>query len=281
MSQRIWCNGRVMDAEELRVSPFDRGLTIGLGLFETILSIDGRPVFFDRHWARHAAACRRLGWDAPDAGMLRDAIENLLRENGLCSGFGRVRWFQTAGGGALDRLQTGADALTLLTATVAAPVPDLVALTLCPWTRNERSPLVGLKAASYAENALALADARSKGFGESLWINGQGEICEASTANVFAVIGGRGFTPPLSSGCLPGVTRAWVLESASRLGLAMEERTLSPADLARADELFLTSATRGVVPVSRLDEREWNIPGEWSETLRAAWQRAVSRSATR
>jgi len=56
---------------------------------------------------------------------------------------------------------------------------------------------------------------------------------------------------------------------------------LSPADLARADELFLTSATRGVVPVSRLDEREWNIPGEWSETLRAAWQRAVSRSATR
>ena len=280
MSQRIWCNGRVMDAEELRVSPFDRGLTIGLGLFETLLAIDGRPVFFDRHWARHAAACRRFGWTAPDPGRLREAIGNLLRENKLGSGFGRVRWFQTAGGGALDQLQTGADALTLLTATAAAPVPDSVALTLCPWTRNERSPLAGLKTASYAENALALADARAKGFDESLWINGQGEICEASTANVFAVIDGCGFTPPASSGCLPGVTRAWVLEAAPRLGLAMEERVLSPADLARADELFLTSATRGVVPVSRLDDQEWNIPGEWTGVLRAAWRKAIYESAT-
>jgi len=270
-----------MDAAELRVSPFDRGLTIGLGLFETLLAIDGRPVFFDRHWARHAAACRRLGWDAPDPEWLRESMGNLLMENGLCSVPGRIRWFQTAGGGALDQLRAGADALTLLTATAAAPVPDSLALTICPWTRNKRSPLAGLKTASYAENALALADARAKGFDESLWINAQGGICEASTANVFAVIGGRGFTPPVSSGCLPGVTRAWVLESAPRLGLMLEERPLSPADLVHADEVFLTSATRGVTPVSRLDDREWSTPGEWSNALRVAWRQAVSESATR
>ena len=123
-----------------------------------------------------------------------------------------------------------------------------------PWTRNERSAVAGLKTTSYAENVVAVEYAHQRGASEGLFANTRGELCEGTGSNVFLVVGGRILTPPLASGCLAGVTRALVIE-----WCGAEEATLSMSDLAAADEVFLTSSTRDVHPVSALDGRA--LPG--------------------
>jgi branched-chain amino acid aminotransferase len=276
MTRMVWCDGWLIPANELRISPFDRGLTVGLGLFETILAIDGRPVFLDRHLVRHADGCRRLGWAELTAETIRPAILALLTANGLEKGRARVRLFQTAGEGRLEDPVAGPEARLVITAGEVSGVPDSVSLTLSPWIRNERSALVGVKAASYAENLIALSAARKAGFDEPLFLNSRGEICETATANLFIVKDGRIFTPPLTSGCLPGVTRAWLLEYA---GAKAEERVLWPGDLETADEWFLTSAVRGVLPVGRWEEGRRAHPGEWISYFQKAWENAVIQSA--
>lgn len=276
MSRMIWCDGRLIPADELRISPFDRGLTVGLGLFETLLAIDGRPVFLDRHLARHADGCQRLGWPELTAETIRPATRDLLTANGLEKGRARVRIFRTAGEGLREDLAAGADARLVMTAGRVSSGSAPVSLTLSPWIRNERSALAGLKAASYAENILALSAARKAGFDEPLFLNSRGEICEAATANLFIVKGERIFTPPLASGCLPGVTRAWLLETA---GAQAEERVLSPADMEAADEWFLTSAVRGVIPIDRWEGKRKECPGERTSFFQKAWENAVAQSA--
>ncbi len=254
MPEWIWSNGTLIAADELRVSPFDRGLTVGLGLFETILAVDGRPAFFDRHLARHAVGCARLGWPALDSAKVEQGIHDLLHANHLTTGTARVRLFQSAGSGPLADLSQGSSALTLLTAVPLTPGPEAISLTLSPWVRNERSALAGLKCASYAENLLALAAAQAAGFDEPLFLNTRNEVCETATANLFVVKDGNLRTPALTSGCLPGIARARVLEIARSQGLPTEVTTLQLEDLQAADELFLTSSLRGIVPVIRLDD---------------------------
>jgi branched-subunit amino acid aminotransferase/4-amino-4-deoxychorismate lyase len=123
-------------------------------------------------------------------------------------------------------------------------------LVTADFPRNERSPLSGIKCASYAENLIALDQARRAGADEALFFNTRGELCEAATANVFLVRDGNVLTPPLSSGCLPGTMRARVMAR-----IAVKEQPLTAADLAAAEEVFVTSATRGVVPVVKWDGR--------------------------
>lgn len=260
MTAWIWSNGKLIAADELCVSPFDRGLTVGLGLFETVLAIDGRPMLLARHLARHAAGCARLGWSAPDSIGIEKGIHDLLSANRLTAGKSRVRLFQTAGSGTLADLSPGQGALTLLTAVPLPDGPERLSLTNSPWVRNERSALAGLKCASYAENLLALADAQARGFDEPLFLNTRDELCETATANLFLVTNGTLRTPALRSGCLPGIARGLVLELARNQGLAAEETTLGLDDLHRADEIFVTSALRGIVPINRLDDRHF-IPG--------------------
>jgi len=276
MTRMVWCDGRLIPANELRISPFDRGLTVGLGLFETILAIDGRPVFLDRHLARHADGCRRFGWPELTAETIRPAILDLLTANGLEKGRARIRLFQTAGEGRLEEPLAGPEARSVITAGEVSAVPDSVSLTRSPWIRNERSALTGLKAASYAENLLALSAARKAGFDEPLFLNSRGEICETATANLFIVKDGRIFTPPLDSGCLPGVTRCWLLEFGAAKAV---EGVLLPGDFEAADEWFLTSAVRGVIPVGRWEERTRECPGERTLFFQQAWESAVVRSA--
>ncbi len=260
MADSIWCNGCLMPQDGLRISPFDRGLTVGLGLFGTILAIDGRPLLLDRHLARHAAGAQRLGWEMPDRIALEQGIRELLEANRLTRGAARIRLFQTAGSGTLSDPALGPDCLTVLTAVALPASPASLSLCLSPWVRNERSPLAGLKCASYAENVLALQQARSKGFDEPIFLNTTGEVCETATANLFAVRDGLLFTPPLSSGCLPGVMREQVLELAGHHQIQAEVVPFRLERLISSDELFLTSSLRGIVPVTRLDQHDFS-PG--------------------
>ena len=269
----VWSNGQWLESAGILVSAGDRGLGLGLGLFETLLVLDGEPVFAERHLARLRAACRRLGWQ-PEFPDLLQLMRELVQRNDLRRGRARIRLGLTGGSGPLDDLALGADYRIWMTARRALTPGPSTSACLSPWVRNERSPLAGLKCASYAENLLAMDHAARLGFEETVFLNTSGHLCEAATSNLFLVKDGRLFTPPLASGCLPGITRAVLIELAGTLGIACCEADLSIEDLGSADELLLTSSIRGLVGVSRFEERDLP-PGTLTHALREAWDAAV------
>jgi branched-chain amino acid aminotransferase len=130
------------------------------------------------------------------------------------------------------------------------PLTDVVSL---PWTVNERGALAGIKTVSYAANVRALLHAHEHGAHDGVFTDGQGRLCEATTANVFVVHDRRVRTPTLDTGCLPGVTRALALEACARMHVRAEEATLSLDDLRGADEAFLTSSVAVVRCIRRVD----------------------------
>ncbi|MCC3778960.1 aminotransferase class IV, partial [Streptomyces sp. UNOB3_S3] len=152
-----------------------------------------------------------------------------------------------------------------------APAPATAAVTV-PWTRNERGALAGAKSTSYAENVVALAHARAHGATEALFANTVGALCEGTGSNVFVVLDGELHTPTLSSGCLPGITRALVVEWAGA------KETELPFDvLERAEEVFLTSSLRDVQAVRALDGRQ--LPGAPGPVTAKAMRIFEERSA--
>jgi branched-subunit amino acid aminotransferase/4-amino-4-deoxychorismate lyase len=274
---RIWCNSQWIDPHDFTITPTDRGLMHGLGLFETILAVDGRPVFAGHHLERFAQGCERLGWRVETTDLAAVMIE-LLHHNHLGSGRGRIRLAATAGSGVIGDLTQGGDGLLWMTATAAAEPPATTSVNVSPFTRNEHSPLAGLKCASYAENHTALDHARRLGFEETLFFNNAGHLCEAATSNVFLVKDGTLRTPALDCGCLPGVIRAVVIGLAARNGIPCGESPLTQTDLHAADGIFLTSSIRGVMGVSRLEDRELP-PCGITAALRRAWEEAVRDEA--
>ncbi|MBB5352076.1 branched-subunit amino acid aminotransferase/4-amino-4-deoxychorismate lyase [Haloferula luteola] len=222
-------------------TPGDRGGTHGLGVFETMLAVDGSIVSAHWHGERLLEGCRVLDLAVPDWSEVIDAIEVRLAGH---RGRWRVRVARTAGAGSLNRLR-GRGERTYVTVAPCADVPLTLRVATASWARNESSPLRGVKCLSYAENLLALDEARRGGVDELIFFNTRGELCEGATTNVYLEIQGQLQTPPLTSGCLPGTFRRGLLES----GRA-EERVLTRREVGAAERIFLSSATRGLVRVS-------------------------------
>jgi branched-chain amino acid aminotransferase len=132
--------------------------------------------------------------------------------------------------------------------------------------------VAGLKTTSYAENVVALARAKEQGASEAIFANTAGRLCEGTGSNVFVVLAGRLVTPPLSSGCLAGVTRELVVEVAQ-----VDEEDLPLAVLAEADEVFLTSSTRDVQGQHRVDDRRLDAPGPVTAEVARAFADLVAR----
>lgn len=271
----IWCNGQWLDPADFHIAPSDRGLMHGLGLFETILAVDGRAIFLERHMARLINGCRRLGWPVMLDGI-KEAIPGLIAANDCSQGGCRIRLSLTAGSGEIGNLTPGADHLILMTAERAGEPPTSTTANLCRFSRNEHSALAGLKCASYAENAVALHQAWELGYAETVFCNTAGNLCEAATSNLFLVKGDALFTPSLASGCLPGVTREVVIGLAKQLGIPCDQSKLPVSAIHEADEIFLTSSMKGVVGLSRFEQREFSA-GPLTKRLRAAWNVEVSR----
>ena len=240
---KVWVDGAVVDADQARVSVFDHGLTVGDGVFETAKVVDGVPFALTRHLDRLASSARGLGLTSPEDDALRDAVAAALAANAdaVAAGPQRLRITLTGGSSPLgsDRGQAGPTLVVALAPLTAwAPTAKVVVV---PWTRNERAATAGLKTTSYADNVVALAHAKAHGGTEALLANTAGMLCEGTGSNVFLVLAGELVTPPLSSGCLAGVTRALVLEWTGAV-----ERDVPLGALLEADEVFLTSSTRDV-----------------------------------
>lgn len=244
----IWLDGALRDPDTARVSVFDHGLTVGDGIFETVKTIDGEAFALTRHLDRLTRSARGLGLPDPDLAEVRDACAAVIEANPMP--LGRLRITYTGGLSPLGS-DRGTDGPTLLVALgEATPRPESTSVITVPWTRNERGALTGLKTTSYAENVVALARARQEAATEALFRNTTGRLCEGTGSNVFVVLDGELHTPPLSSGCLAGITRALVAE-----WTGARETDLPGDVLERAEEIFLTSTLRDVQAVRRVDAR--------------------------
>jgi len=262
MSVVIWHEGRLVSPTEPLVLAVDHGLTVGDGVFETCGVEGGEAFALSRHLDRLARSARGLGIARPDEAKIREGVAAVLAAH---PSPGRVRITVTDGPGPLGSFREAPDAARQTVVVLAGPsvAPHPARVVRVPWVRNERSAVVGLKTTSYAENVVALAAAREQGADEALFANTVGELCEGTGSNVFVERGGELLTPPLSSGCLAGITRELVLEWSAAAGLPVREA--GPGELGfevleevLAGEAFLalSGSVRNLVPVVFLDGQE-------------------------
>lgn len=237
-------------------------------MFETLVARNGRPFTPTRHWRRLVSSCEAMGIQPPTFDVCLQAMHEVMQANGLSDA--RLRVTVTSGDGPLGSDRGDSTPTMTVAATPLKPWPPTETVVTVPWVRNERGALAGVKSTSYAENVRALAVAHAKGAGEAVLANTRGELCEGTGSNIFIVTGGRVQTPPLSSGCLAGITRALTLEACAAAGIVVEEIDLPLSVLESCDEAFLTSSTRDVHPLSRISERE--MPGVNGEVTRRVAQ---------
>ena len=242
----VWLNGEVVPESAARISPRDHGLLVGDGVFESVRITAGQAFALGRHLARLFRSAEALGLDLPAVAELRRAVTDVLAATGITEG--RLRITATSGPGGFSSVRPAGPATVVVAAEEAPPWSPHVAIVTVPWPRNERGAAAGVKTISYAENVVALRRAHAAGAGEAIFANTRGELCEGTGTNVFLVLEGRLVTPPLSSGCLAGVTRQLALEITDAV-----EDTVPLSALAAAHEAFLTSTTRNVHPISAVD----------------------------
>ncbi|MFD3727411.1 aminotransferase class IV [Streptomyces sp. NPDC058671] len=246
---KLWVNGGLHDAETALVSVLDHGLTVGDGIFETVKAERGGTFALTLHLERLTRSARGLGLPDPDLDEVRRACAAVLDANPM--ELGRLRITYTGGLSPLGSERGDAGPSLVVALGETRRRADSTAVVTVPWTRNERGALTGLKTTSYAENVVALARARERGATEALFANTVGQLCEGTGSNVFVVVDGRILTPPVSSGCLAGITRALAVE-----WTGARETDLPLDVLESADEIFLTSTLRDVQAVHRVDGRE-------------------------
>jgi branched-chain amino acid aminotransferase len=257
----IYLNGRILSPTEARIDPADRGFTLADGLFETLRAYRGRPFRLNAHFDRLKRAADELDMLLPiDGTMLAGAVDNLLAANRLEAGDAAIRITLTRGTGPRGLAPPPDTKPTLMIAATAyAALPDTCTAAIVDIRRNEGSPISRMKTLAYLDNVLASAEAARRGAEEAILLNNAGRVACAARGNLFALLGDRLVTPPVSDGVLPGIARWTVLDLADDLGMAVEERSFSADELHFAREVLLTNSLFEIRSVTRLDGRD--LPG--------------------
>lgn len=253
---------------QTQVRADDRGLLYGDGLFETILFVRGEAPLWPRHMTRLLEGCTRLRLPMPDANAL--AHEASV----VCAGMDRavVRLTITRGSGPRGYAPpTPTQPLRVVSASPAPEIPPGwydrgVRVRCCDLRLSAQPPLAGIKHLNRLENVLARAEWSDASIAEGMLRDADGCVISATAANVFVVLGGRLVTPKLDRCGVAGVARAQVLAWCD----AIDVRDLEMDELMRADEIFLTNAVRGIVPVTALDDRCWQV-GPVARDLQKRW----------
>jgi branched-chain amino acid aminotransferase len=246
-------NHRILPVEEVRLSPGQAGLLSGWGLFTTIRIVEGVPFAFERHWKRLARDAAKTDCPFPfDPETVRDEVNEVLSANKVREGCVRIYILHNQFGHWRSNEPFPAADLVICSAGLP-PYREPARLTLQEHGRHAASPLSGVKVTSWLQNVWSFSHAQRAGFDEVVLLNERGEVAECTAANIFSVHGSQVTTPPLSSGCLEGITRSIVLEIGPGAGVSVEEHTLYPEDLYTADEILISSTNRGVISVGEVN----------------------------
>jgi branched-chain amino acid aminotransferase len=279
MATMVNVNGRVVDEAHAVISVFDHGFLYGEGVYETLRTYNGQPFLLDRHMRRLRRSADMLSLAVP----LEDAaIEARFRETVRAAGLGSngreayIRLLVTRGVGELSYDPSACPTPSIV--VIVKPLVDVpaemvergVKAALVPVIRNHPSsvnPLI--KSNNLLNNALAMQEAVRRGAFEGIMRNYRGELAECTTANLFVVKAGTALTPPIDAGLLPGLTREFLFEVGRDCGIVVREAVLRDDDLLGADEAFLTSTTREVVPIVKVDDQviASGVPGPVTKTL--------------
>jgi branched-chain amino acid aminotransferase len=255
----VWVNGERVDPAAPSIAALDHGVTVGDGVFETCKVVDGVPFALTRHARRLDRSLAGLGLPPADHGTIQAGITSVLAGEPIS--YGRLRYSVTGGAGPLGSDRVDSPLTYIVTAGPQDPNPGTAKLVVVPWTRNEHGATAGLKTTSYAENVIALAYAKERGGVEALFANTAGNLCECTGSNVFVVVDSEILTPDLASGPLAGVTRELVIQWCRQEGLSVRAEPLPMSVLEKADEVFITSSTKDVLPVHAIDDRPVVGPG--------------------
>ena len=277
-------NGHIRPAGDLIFSPGQVGLLSGWGVFSTVKIVSGVLFAFERHWARMRRDANLLRipfpWSAAD---LEQALLTLVEANGDADATLRVSVFRNQGTmWALpgQKLEVELVAMT----SDRHEWPKQVRLCLTPNARFSAGLFSGAKMLAWAPNLVWAEEARLRGFDENLLLNERGEVSECTSANVFAVFGKTVVTPPLNSGCLPGVTRELLVEAVRVPGIDVVERALTLDTLESADGVFITSSTRDLLSVKEIEGlsiRQEHTVRTALEAGFAAWEKNYVERASR
>ena len=258
---KVWMNGELVDKQDAKISVFDHCLLYGDGVFEGIRIYNGTIFQCAAHMDRLLASAEAIRLEVPfSREEITDAMYQTLRANGLSDGY--IRLLVTRGPGTLglDLDKCSAGAVIIIADTIALYPPETyengLEVIIAERRRISADMLPpAVKSCNYLNNILAKADATDAGTGEAIMLNAEGQVAEATGDNVFLVKGGTVFTPPPEAGILIGVTRRVVVGLCGKLGIPLEEKPISVAELRSADEVFLTGTAAEVIAVTKMDDR--------------------------
>ena len=259
----IYLNKVMLEATKARVAPVSSAMLYGRGVFTTVAIYNGKPFQWPEHWQRLKDHAQKLSIDCTgeNESNVGEALRKLVAVNQVGNGRARVILLARSGRdvwktkGASDRKTD----LLIMTGEAQKISPAGLSLAVSPYRHNTLSPLAGIKSLNYLDEVLAWEEAQAREFDEAVMLNERGEIVSATMANIFWVHEGTLHTPALSTGTLPGVTRAAVIELATGKFIPVIEGVYELADLTEAEEIFLTSASYGVAPVTTFDFRQYTV----------------------
>ena len=284
MKSTVYVNGAISDGGSAVISVFDHGFLYGDGVYETLRTYRGRPFLLDRHLQRLRGSAAMIDLTIPQDDLgLTQAVAETMAYAGL-DGEQYLRVLVTRGVGDLtyDPAACPEPTVVIIVKPHVKNLPGVfesgIAVITSSVLRNHPqaiNPLI--KSNNLLNNALAMQEAIKAGAQEALMRNYKGEISECAQSNFFIVQGGTVLTPPLHSGLLEGVTRNFLFEVAQQIGITVREEILADDDLRRAKEMFLTSTTREILPVTRLDQRPVaaGVPGPVTLALAAGFRSQV------
>jgi branched-chain amino acid aminotransferase len=275
MQATVSVDGRLSDAGSAVVSVLDHGFLFGEGVYETLRTYGGVPFLFDRHVDRLRRSASMISLDLPyDDATLRSRVEETVEAHRPRSE-AYVRVILTPGVGDLSYDPASCTAPTLVvivkdwTGRPEREQTEGIDIALVDVRRNAPQALdPRIKSNNLLNNALAMRQALQRGCQEALMLNAAGSISECAQSSFFVVSRGEVRTPPLDDGLLAGITRAVVLELAAVAGIPVRERSVTPEQLSSIDEAFVTSTTREITPVRRIDGREVGSGGRGPVTRR-------------
>ncbi len=285
MPSAVMIDGELVSPERARVSIFDRGFLYGDSVFETVGTYGGKPYALMPHLERLRRSAERvfipmpLGLDA-----LAQEVLTALGASGNDESYVRIMLTRGVGPLGLDPDQAVDPLRVIIVTELKKPLPEtyehgIAVITHRTRRTAEATPAEGAKIGNYLVNLIATREAHRAGAEEALLVDAHGGVVEGASSNIFAIVKGALVTPPEDAGALAGITRAGILRVASALGLSHTLRTLSVEELSDADEVFISSSIRELVPVVRIDGKPVRDgkPGPWSVKLLHAFRDQVHR----